>query len=329
MNYYQHHIGDFNNATRHLSLVERAIYRDLLDMYYDTEKPIDASNLERLARRLQCTTEDQTAALKYVLEEFFTLQDGAYINNRCEREIAEFHGKRKQASEAGKASAKKRAEKKRQDPNGGSSNAKQSNGDSSTDVEDQSNENSTTVEAALNENLTDEQPTINHKPLTINQEPVTNNYSGSSNTREQDFPLPPIQFSQYQPEDHKRYSVLECVNIYPIHYDFIELGKQRNPDLPEQDLLSMFTNFGDFFSAKADSKNTPSLWLVKWFTWIQNNKDEVRRQREAKSQPQKPKSFSGAASRTQNEVSDWMSEIGSNDQPAMRDVHEVEGVKYA
>lgn len=329
MNYYQHHIGDFNNATRHLSLVERAIYRDLLDMYYDTEKPIDASNLERLARRLQCTTEDQTAALKYVLEEFFTLQDGAYINNRCEREIAEFHGKRKQASEAGKASAKKRAEKKRQDPNGGSSNAKQSNGDSSTNVEDQSNENSTTVEAALNENLTDEQPTINHKPLTINQEPLTNNYSGSSNTREQDFPLPPIQFSQYQPEDHKRYSVLECVNIYPIHYDFIELGKQRNPDLPEQDLLSMFTNFGDFFSAKADSKNTPSLWLVKWFTWIQNNKDEVRRQREAKSQPQKPKSFSGAASRTQNEVSDWMSEIGSNDQPAMRDVHEVEGVKYA
>lgn len=329
MNYYQHHIGDFNNATRHLSLVERAIYRDLLDMYYDTEKPIDASNLERLARRLQCTTEDQTAALKYVLEEFFTLQDGAYINNRCEREIAEYHGKRKQASDAGKASAKKRAEKKQQDPNGGSSNAKQSNDDSSTDVEDQSNENSTTVEAALNENLTDEQPTINHKPLTINQEPVTNNYSGSSNTREQDFPLPPIQFSQYQPEDHKRYSVLECVNVYPIHYDFIELGKQRNPDLPEQDLISMFTNFGDFFSAKADSKNTPSLWLVKWFTWIQNNKDEVRRQREAKSQLQKPKSFSGAASRTQNEVSDWMSEIGSNDQPAMRDVHEVEGVKYA
>ena len=39
MNYYQHHIGDFNNATRHLSLVERAIYRDLLDMYYDTEQP--------------------------------------------------------------------------------------------------------------------------------------------------------------------------------------------------------------------------------------------------------------------------------------------------
>ncbi|WP_017817091.1 YdaU family protein [Acinetobacter baumannii] len=51
MNYYQHHIGDFNNATRHLSLIERAIYRDLLDMYYDTEKAIDASSIDRLARQ--------------------------------------------------------------------------------------------------------------------------------------------------------------------------------------------------------------------------------------------------------------------------------------
>lgn len=93
MNYYQHHIGDFNNATRHLSLVERAIYRDLLDMYYDTEKPIDASNLERLARRLQCTTEDQTSALKYILYEFFTLDNGVYVNKRCEREIAKWKGR--------------------------------------------------------------------------------------------------------------------------------------------------------------------------------------------------------------------------------------------
>lgn len=73
MNYYQHHIGDFNNATRHLSLIERAIYRDLLDMYYDTEKAIDATSIDRLARRLQCTTEEQKA-LKYVLDEFSFLK---------------------------------------------------------------------------------------------------------------------------------------------------------------------------------------------------------------------------------------------------------------
>ena len=312
MNYYQHHIGDFNNATRHLSLIERAIYRDLLDMYYDTEQAIDASNLDRLARRVQCSTDEQVSALKYVLDEFFTLNDGVYVNNRCEREIAEFHGKKKQASEAGKASAAKRAAKKNNQSNGGSSNGDQV-----------SNENSTTVENPLNEKLTDEQLTINHKP-------VTNIIDSSSNAREENFPLPPIQFSQYQPEDHKRYSILECVSQYQIQNDFIELGKQRFSEIEIQDLISMFTNFGDFFSAKGDeSKNTPSLWLVKWYTWVQNNKDATKRQREAQSNPQKQKTYSNSSNKTQGEVNEWLSEIGEDDAHVMRDVHEVEGCKYA
>ncbi|HEE5877626.1 TPA: YdaU family protein, partial [Acinetobacter baumannii] len=214
MNYYQHHIGDFNNATRHLSLIERAIYRDLLDMYYDTEKAIDASSIDRLARRLQCTTEEQKEALKYVLDEFFILEEGVYRNNRCEREIAEYHGKKKQASEAGKASAAKRAAKKK-----GSSNS-----DSSKD-DQASNENSTVVENPLNEEQTDVQPTNNHKPLTINQEPIIDS---SSNAREENSQFTPIQFAQYQIDDHKRYSMREFISEYSeFQYDFISLAQQR------------------------------------------------------------------------------------------------------
>jgi uncharacterized protein YdaU (DUF1376 family) len=314
MNYYQHHIGDFNNATRHLSLIERAIYRDLLDMYYDTEQAIDASNLDRLARRVQCSTEEQVNALKYVLDEFFNLDNGMYVNNRCEREIAEYHGKKKQASDAGKASAAKRAAKKKKSSNGGSSNDN-----------DQTNENSTTVEAPLNEEQSDVQPTINHKPLTNNQ---SNN--SSSDAREENLALPPIQFSQYQPEDHKRYTLLECVNQYPIQNDFIELGKQRFSEIEIKDLILLFTNFGDLFSAKGeDSKNTPSIWLVKWYTWIQNNKDAAKHQREVQSSPKKQNTYSSASNRTQGEVGEWMSEIHEDRAPAMRDVHEVEGCKYA
>jgi uncharacterized protein YdaU (DUF1376 family) len=313
MNYYQHHIGDFNNATRHLSLIERAIYRDLLDMYYDTEQPLDASNLDRLARRVQCSTEEQIKALQYVLDEFFILNDGIYINNRCEREIAEYHGKRKQASEAGKASAKKRAAKKQQHPKGSTSLVGQVDSDSST-----------TVENSLNENLTNEQLTNNH-------EPVTNIIDSSSNAREEKISLPPIQFSQYHAEDSKRYTILECVNLYPLQNDFIELGKQRFSEVEDQDLISMFTNFGDFFCAKGDeSKNTASLWLVKWFTWIQNNKDDARRKRDTQHIPQKQKNYSSASMRTSNEANAWMDEIGSVEPaPSIRDVHEVEGMKYA
>lgn len=283
MNYYQHHIGDFNNATRHLSLIERAIYRDLLDMYYDTESAIDASNMDRLARRMQCSTEEQVKALMYVLEEFFTLNDGLYVNNRCEREIAEFHGKRKQASEAGKASAKKRAAKKQQNQGGGSSTGEQP-----------INDNSTTVETPLNENLTDVQPTINHKPLTNNQ-----SYSCSSNppVSENSNAGVPIQFAVYQPQDHKRYSLLECVGQYPLQNDFIDLAQQRFTEIDHQDLITMFRSYGDWFVASdTTAPCTPSIWLVKWFTWIQNNKDQTKRNREKQTpvkQKEKPEQQAG------------------------------------
>lgn len=91
MNHYPHHIGDFNTATRHLSRLERAIYRDMLDMYYDTEAPLDGSDFDRLARRLLCRDSDEVAALQFVLDEFFEQQaDGRWVHHRCEREIAAF-----------------------------------------------------------------------------------------------------------------------------------------------------------------------------------------------------------------------------------------------
>lgn len=116
-----------------------------------------------------------------------------------------------------------------------------------------------------------------------------------------------------------------------MQQDFIDYGIERFPEVHYQDMISMFTNYGDFFSSKGESaKSTPSLWLVKWFTWIQNNKDDVRRKREAQHLPQKQKNYSSAATRTSNEVNSWMDEIGTDDTaPSIRDVHDVEGVKYA
>lgn len=91
MKHYPHHIGDFNTATRHLSRLERAIYRDMLDMYYDTEAPLDGGDFDRLARRLLCRDSDEMAALQFVLDEFFEQQeDGRWVHHRCEREIAAF-----------------------------------------------------------------------------------------------------------------------------------------------------------------------------------------------------------------------------------------------
>lgn len=107
MNHYPHHIGDFNSATRHLTFVERALYRELLDLYYDTERPLNA-DVSKIARRVLANTEELRAALEVVLEEFFVLQDDGWHNDRCDREIAAFHSKQEQQSRAGRASAAKR-----------------------------------------------------------------------------------------------------------------------------------------------------------------------------------------------------------------------------
>ena len=107
MNHYPHHIGDFNNATRHLTRVERSLYRDILELYYDTETPLNSDPV-KIGRRVLAVSEEEKCALNLVLEEFFVLQDDGWHNTRCDAEIAKYQGQIEKASRAGKASAAKR-----------------------------------------------------------------------------------------------------------------------------------------------------------------------------------------------------------------------------
>ncbi|MDR9653840.1 hypothetical protein RJC68_20060, partial [Acinetobacter baumannii] len=67
------------------------------------------------------------------------------------------------------------------------------------------------------------QKNLNHKPLTDNQY-----IDSSSNAREENSQLTPIQFAQYQIDDHKRYSMREFISEYSeFQYDFISLAQQR------------------------------------------------------------------------------------------------------
>lgn len=108
MHFYPHNIPDFNNATRHLTRVERSVYRDAIEMYYDTESPLPASDFNRLARLLLCTTNEEKEALELVLSEFFTLSDGVYYHSRCDYEIEKYRSNSTAKAKAGKASAEAR-----------------------------------------------------------------------------------------------------------------------------------------------------------------------------------------------------------------------------
>lgn len=171
MHAYLHHIKDFNNATRHLTRVERSLYRDAIELYYETEQPLPANDFDRLARRLMAFTDEEKAALRTILDEFFDLTGDVYSHDRCDEEIEKFRDAKTAKSAAGKASAaarRHRAEQRKQQ---------------------RKEQNPTGVEQVLNPVGTDEQqnPT-NQEPITFNQKKDQNTSSpAATNSRFEEF----------------------------------------------------------------------------------------------------------------------------------------------
>jgi uncharacterized protein YdaU (DUF1376 family) len=124
MKHYPHHIGDFDKATRHLTRIERSVYRDLIDLYYDTEQRLTLDQ-SALCRRIIARSNEESTAVQQVLNEFFTETPTGWYHDRCEHEIAAYHANSSQKAMAGKASAEAKRLKKLQALNGGSTHVEQ------------------------------------------------------------------------------------------------------------------------------------------------------------------------------------------------------------
>ena len=96
MNYYEHHIGDYAEATAHLTFIEDATYGRLIRKYYATEKPlpIDVKLVQRL---INARSKEEKNSVVSVLNEFFTLTDDGWRQVRCDHEIARFKDKQNKA----------------------------------------------------------------------------------------------------------------------------------------------------------------------------------------------------------------------------------------
>lgn len=87
MNFFKHHLGDYDSATTHLSWDEDMAYSRLMRVYYRDEKPIPIE--PRAAYRLaRAQTKSQREAVNVVLAEFFMKQVDGWHNKRCDEEIA-------------------------------------------------------------------------------------------------------------------------------------------------------------------------------------------------------------------------------------------------
>ena len=161
MNYYEHHLGDYMRDTAHLSMLEDAAYRRLLDAYYVREKPLPA-DLRECYKLARASSKQEREAVAYVLREFFTLGDDGHHQARADEEIAKFRAK----SEKARASINARWERTRAE--------QQSN-----------NERNTNVSPAGYERNTND---IHRAPVPSPQSPDTNTPPTPSRGKVHEFP---------------------------------------------------------------------------------------------------------------------------------------------
>jgi uncharacterized protein YdaU (DUF1376 family) len=137
---YMFHIGDYHSHTSHLEPLEDLAYRRILDRYYLQEAPLKGTSTT-VARALGLAS--STVEVDYVLSEFFTQDDDGYWRQeRAEEEIVAYQSHKAASKRGGKASGKARKQAASEPP---------------------LKAPSTTLE-----------PTVNRKPLTVNQQPKDN-----------------------------------------------------------------------------------------------------------------------------------------------------------
>jgi uncharacterized protein YdaU (DUF1376 family) len=154
VNYYQHHIGDFNSGTVRMPQLARWLYRDMIEVYYDTEKPLPL-DFEVLCMNIGAVGEEQRNAVKIVLALKFKLDEDGYHHERCDTEIAAYRAKSDSARERGKLGGRPRK------------------------AEEKPKETYSFPEA----NPQDSNSQANETSSQANQEPITNNQEPKDKTR--------------------------------------------------------------------------------------------------------------------------------------------------
>lgn len=84
--YYPHYVGDYQQKTKHLSMLEHGAYRLLLDHYYATRTPLP-NDPAKLYRICGARSPAERKAVLYVSSTFFTEDETLLRNERCDSEL--------------------------------------------------------------------------------------------------------------------------------------------------------------------------------------------------------------------------------------------------
>lgn len=159
MNYYERHLGDYARDTGHLSLIEHGAYTKLLDRYYATEAGIPEKEVFKIA----CArTQSEKKSVSVILNEFFTLNAGVWINSRADEEIKRYKSKQDKAKQSANARWKK--SQSHSDGNANASpNAMRTHSDGNAHQSPVTSNHTKALQAAST-NSTSSTPEVIHKP---------------------------------------------------------------------------------------------------------------------------------------------------------------------
>lgn len=144
MHYFKRNIGDYHKKAGRLSMLEHGAYTLLLDACYDRERfPTMDDAIEWTWAR----TDEEIAAVRFVLGKFFDLEDGLYVQQRVKEEIEAYQAKSLKNQEIALAREEARRAKR---------------------------------ERIVHETCTDRHLTTNQEPLTTNHKPEDKSFCGVS-----------------------------------------------------------------------------------------------------------------------------------------------------
>lgn len=202
MHYYKRNIGDYAKKAGRLSMLEHGAYTVLMDAIYDREL---FPTLDDALDWAWARDDAEVAAVKFVLTKFFELQkDGRYVQNRIQEELDSYKAKAETNARIAKDREAKRKSK---------------------------HEPSRNVHEACEEK---HEPPPNHKPLTINQEPITNiytfdlDYVNANLLKSGRKPVDQKYIDQLQPQ-FELYYADQCMTHNKALVKFIQWIMRNNP----------------------------------------------------------------------------------------------------
>jgi uncharacterized protein YdaU (DUF1376 family) len=143
MHYFKRNIGDYHKKAGRLTMLQHGAYTLLLDSCYDRE---EFPTMEMAIDWVWASSEAETEAVKFVLNKFFVLEEGVFVQYRIQDELERYH---KNASTNQRIAMEREAKRK---------------------------EKRTKREPIVNE------APPNQEPLTTNQEPIKSKVDKIDNT---------------------------------------------------------------------------------------------------------------------------------------------------